>query len=186
VDLVMQKDGLSASDVNIIMVAPADMVAAFASKNIDAGWNAEPQATIAVQQGVAVETAVTGDLFPGAVGATLALSPGFAQSQPEAAQRFVYATLRGHEDFYHAFISKDVDKTPIVQILVNHTPIKDPRLYDVIGLASVDRVPTMDTASWDVLQAYFLKITLQKNRVDLTKFVDNSYIQAAAQRLGIQ
>ena len=185
VDLFMQKDGLSASDLNIVMMQPADIVAGFASKTIDAAWNAEPQDTLAVQRGLAVEVAVTGDLFPGAVGSTLALSPQFAQAQPEAAQRFVYATLRGHEDYYHAFIAKDVDRSGVVQIMVNHTPIKDPKLWDVLGLASVDRVPVMDTTSWDVLQAYFVKISLEEKTVDLAQFVDNSYIQAAAQRLGI-
>jgi NitT/TauT family transport system substrate-binding protein len=113
------------------------------------------------------------------------MSPNFASQQPDVAYRFVYATLRGHVDYYHAFIAKDVDKAPIVQILINHTPIKNPALYDTIGLASVDLVPTMDTKSWESLQAYFIQIGLQQSATDLAAHVDNSYIERAAQQMGL-
>jgi hypothetical protein len=129
---------------------------------------------------------LTGDLFPGAVGAALAMSPNFGAQQPDVAYRFVYATMRGHLDYYHAFIAKDVDKAPIVQILINHTPIKNPSLYDTIGLASVDLVPTMDTQSWEVLQAYFVQIGLQQRATDLAAHVDNSYIERAGQQMGLR
>jgi NitT/TauT family transport system substrate-binding protein len=186
VNLVMQQDGLTAADVDTKTIATPDLAAALASKTVDAVWTAEPTVTYIEQQGLAVPVAVTGDLFPGAVGATLAMSPGFARDHPEAAQRFVYATMRGHRDYYHAFIAKDVDKTSVVQSLVAHTLIKDPKLYDTIGLASVELSPRMDTASWDVLQDYFVKVGLQERKADLAKYVDNSFIEAADARLGQQ
>jgi NitT/TauT family transport system substrate-binding protein len=187
VNLVMQKDGLTSSDVEIKQFQqPADLIAAFASKSIDAGWTADPTVTQIEQQGFARVVYVTGDLFPGAVGATLAISPNFGTQQPEVAYRFVYATMRGHLDYYHAFIAKDVDKAPIVQILINHTPIKDPKLYDTIGLASVDVVPRMDTKSWEVLQNYFVQIGLETHAADLASHVDNSYIEKAARQMGLE
>jgi ABC-type nitrate/sulfonate/bicarbonate transport system substrate-binding protein len=187
VNLVMQKDGLTANDVDIKQFQqPGDLITAFASKSIDAGWTADPTVTQIESQGLARVVYKTGDLFPGAVGATLAMSPNYATQQPEAAYRFVYATMRGHLDYYHAFISKDVDKAPIVQILINHTPIKDPKLYDEIGLASVDVVPTMDTQSWEVLQNYFVQIGLETHAADLASHVDNSYIQKAAAQMGLK
>jgi NitT/TauT family transport system substrate-binding protein len=187
VNLVMQKDGLSASDVDIKQFQqPGDLITAFASKSIDAGWTADPTVTQIVSQGLAKVVYVTGDLFTGAVGSTLAMSPNYAKDQPDAAFRFVYATMRGHVDYYHAFIAKDVDKAPVVQILINHTPIKDPKLYDTIGLASVDLVPDMDTKSWEVLQSYFVQIGLEQHGADLASHVDNSYIDRAAQQLGLR
>jgi NitT/TauT family transport system substrate-binding protein len=187
VNLVMQKDGLSASDTDIKQFQqPGDLITAFASKSIDAGWTADPTVTQIVSQGLAKVVYVTGDLFPGAVGSTLAMSPNYPKEQPDAAYRFVYATMRGHVDYYHAFIAKDVDKAPIVQILINHTPIKDPKLYDTIGLASVDLVPEMDTKSWETLQNYFVQITLEPHAADLASHVDNSYIDRAAQQLGLR
>ena len=185
VDLVMQQDGLTADDVSVkAFQQGSDLIAAFASKAIDAGWTADPVVTLIEQQGLAKAVYLTGDLFPGAVGSALGMSPNVIQTHPEAAQRFIYATLRGHRDYYHAFISKDTDKTQLVQILINNTPVKDPKLYDTIGLATVDLVPTMDTASWDVLQNYFVKIGLQQEKADLNKYVDNAYIKKAADQLG--
>jgi NitT/TauT family transport system substrate-binding protein len=186
VNLVMQKDGLTAADVDVKQFQQtSDLISAFAGKVIDAGWTADPTVTQIVSQGLAKVVYVTGDLFPGAVGVTLAMSPNFASQQPDAAYRFVYATMRGHVDYYHAFIAKDVDKGPIIQILINHTPIKDPKLYDQIGLASVDLVPVMDTQSWDTLQSYFVQIGLEDQPADLASHVDNSYVQKAAQQLGL-
>jgi ABC-type nitrate/sulfonate/bicarbonate transport system substrate-binding protein len=186
VNLVMQKDGLTASDVDIKQFQqPGDLITAFASKSIDAGWTADPTVTQIVSQGLAKVVYVTGDLFPGAVGATLAMSPNYGKDQSEAAYRFVYATMRGHVDYYHAFIAKDVDKGPVVQILINHTPIKDPKLYDTIGIASVDLVPVMDTKSWETLQDYFVQIGLEQKAADLASHVDNSYIQKVAQQMGL-
>jgi hypothetical protein len=83
-------------------------------------------------------------------------------------------------------MAKDADKGPVVQILTAHTPIKDPTLYDTIGLASVELNPHMDTASWEVLQEYWVKIGLEQNKVELSRYVDNSYADRAVQGLGLQ
>jgi NitT/TauT family transport system substrate-binding protein len=186
VDRFLTQNGLALSDIKLVNILGPDIPSAFASKSIDAAWNAEPSSSVAESKGLSKIVAVTGDVFPGAVGVALAVSPGFLSSQPEAAQRFVDATLRGHVDYYHAFMAKDAEKGPIVQILTAHTPIKDPALYDTIGLASVELNPHMDTTSWEVLQEYWVKIGLEQNKVELSGHVDNSYADRAVQRLGLQ
>jgi NitT/TauT family transport system substrate-binding protein len=177
---------MALSEVKVVNILGPDIPAAFASKSIDAAWNAEPSSSVAESQGLARIVAVTGDIFPGAVGVALGVSQGFLASQPETAQRFVDATLRGHVDYYHAFIARDADNAAVVQILTAHTPIKNPSLYDTIGLASVELNPHMDTESWQVLQDYWVKIGLEQNKVDLARAVDNSFIDRAVQRLGVQ
>ena len=187
VNLFMSKDGLTAKDVNLQILTPADILTSFANKNIDAAWNVDPINTNIEKQGFAKIVAVTGDLFPGAVGVTLAVSPGFAKEQPEATQRFVNAFLRGLRDYYHAFFKKDVDKGPMVQALINHTPVKDPALYETIGLGGVDPNGTLDPqtlGTWDVLQDYFVKTGLQPKKVDLGRYLDQSYLMKAVATLG--
>jgi hypothetical protein len=49
----------------------------------------------------------------------------------------------------------------------------------------VDLVPHMDTQSWETLQAYFVQIGLQDHPSDLASHVDNSYIDRAAQQMGL-
>jgi len=184
VNLFMQQDGLSATDVELVNLNGPDIPAAFASKTIDAAWNAEPGNTLAEGQGWAKAVKVTGDLLPGGVGAALALSPGFAKDQPEAAQRFVIATIRGMRDYYHSFIKKDVDKAPFVQIMIAHTPIKDAALYDKIGINRVEPNPNLDFTTWKTLQEYYVSIGLQPRVVDPNQYVDASYSQRALDVLG--
>jgi NitT/TauT family transport system substrate-binding protein len=187
VDRFLGQDGLTAADVDLQNVSLPDMVAAFANKGIDAAWCTEPFNTVIEKQGLAKIVAVTGDLFPGAVGVTLAVSPGFAKAQPEPTQRFVNAFLRGLRDYHHAFFKKDIDKGPMVQALINHTPVKDPALYDQIGLGGVDpngRLDAQTLATWDVLQDYFVKINLQPKKIDLSKYLDQTYLNKAVEMLG--
>lgn len=170
--------------MEIVSLGLPEIVTAFASKSIDAAWNAEPANTLAEKQGVAKVVAGTGDLLPGGVGSALALAPDFAKQQPEAAQRFVTATLRGMRDYYHAFVAKDVDKSPYVPILVNRTTVKDPALYDVLGFGRVDPNPVLDFSAWGMLQDYFVSTSMQSKKVDTNKYVDPSYVENALTQLG--
>jgi len=186
-DLFMKKDGLSGADLNFQILTPADILTAFANKSIEAAWNVDPINTNIEKLKLAKIVAVTGDLFPGAVGVALAVSPGFAKDQPEASQRFVNAFLRGLRDYYHAFFKKDLDKGPIVQALIAHTPVKDPALYEQIGLGGVDPNGTLDAkslATWDVLQDYFVQNKLQPKKIELGKYLDQSYLDKAVAVLG--
>ena len=187
IDRMLEPTGLSIADLDIQNVALPDLITAFANKSIDAAWGTEPFNTTIEAKGLANAVAVTGDLYPGAVGVVLALSPGFAKSQPEASQRFVYAFLKGLRDYYHAFIAKDAsaaDKQAVIQALIQHTPVKDPNLYSVIGLPSVDPNGALDLSSWDAFQDYFMQRGLQQTKVDLKKYQDPSYIAGAVTRLG--
>jgi hypothetical protein len=72
-----------------------------------------------------------------------------------------------------------------VQSFVTHTPIKDPALYDRIGLPSVDpNVSTDPTPSWDVFQDFFVRQGLQEQKVELARYVDFSQVNAALATLG--
>jgi NitT/TauT family transport system substrate-binding protein len=96
----------------------------------------------------------------------------------------VYAYLRGLRDYYKAFVKNEGDRGPVVAALVNHTPIKDPNMFNVIGMHSVDPNGTLNVETWDPFQDYFLKRGLQNTRLDLSKYVDQSYLNAALDRLG--
>ena len=185
VDRFMARDGLSIADVKLTTLRLPDMVPALNTRAIDAAWATEPTPTIAEASGLGRVVAATGDLYPGGIGAALALSPTFAQGQPDAARRFTVATLRGLRDYYHALVKKDADPAPLIQILVQHTAVKDPRLWEVMGIPSTDvNNPSMEAAPWDTLQDYFVSASQQLTRVDLDAYIDNAYIAYALDRLG--
>jgi NitT/TauT family transport system substrate-binding protein len=175
---------VSADDVTWVRMGFADQLAAMKSGAIEAGWNVEPLATAEANQGLAKTVAITGELFPGANAQALIVSPTFARDNPDAVRGYVYAYLRGLRDYYQAFVKNQTDRGPVVAPLVNHTPIKDPNMFNVIGMHSVDPNGTLNVQTWDPFQEYFLKRGLQNTKLDLAKYVDQSYLDAALDRLG--
>jgi len=175
---------VSADDVTWVRMGFADQLAAMKSGAIEAGWNVEPLATAEANQGLAKTVAITGELFPGANAQALIVSPTFARDNPEAVRRYVYAYLRGLRDYYQAFVNNQSDRGPVVAPLVNHTPIKDPNMFNVIGMHSVDPNGTLNIQTWDPFQDYFLERGLQNTKLDLAKYVDQQYLTSAVDRLG--
>jgi NitT/TauT family transport system substrate-binding protein len=180
----LDRANVSADDVTWVRMNFADQLAAMKSGAIDAGWNVEPLATTEASQGLAKPVAITGELFPGANAQALVVSPTFARDNPEAVRRYVYAYLRGLRDYYQAFVKNEGDRGPVVAPLVNHTPIKDPNMFNVIGMHSVDPNGILNVQTWDPFQDYFLKRGLQNTKLDLSKYVDQSYLNGALDRLG--
>jgi NitT/TauT family transport system substrate-binding protein len=162
----------------------SEVVAAFGSGSIAAAWLPEPFVTAAERQGLARTVATTGELFPSAATQTLIMAPSLGQDQPAVAQRFVRAYLRGVRAYYHAITKGDSDREPVVRALVNHTPIKDPTMYSVMGLPSMDRNARLDLTSWNVFQDYFVERGLQKHKLDLSPYVEPWPLDRAIARLG--
>ena len=184
VERVLRQGGLTLDDVQRVIMPVPDILSAFASQRIAAAWQVEPLITAAVRRNLATVIAGTGELFPGANGMDLVMAGSFGREQPEVARRFVVAYLRGLRDYYHAFNKGDGDREPVVQALVAHTVVKDPALYDVMGMHTVDPNGALNPASWDAFQEFYLRMGLQQQRVDLARHVDESYLQAALDRLG--
>jgi len=145
----------------------------------------EPYASNMVKQGWAKTLYSTGELSPGQVAAELIMSPQLGKDQPEAVKRFVTAFTHGARDYYHAINKGDADKAPIIDVMVNHTPIKDKALYATIGLPSINPNADVDpTPSWSEVQDFYIRRGIQKNKIDLAKYIDSSYVNAALDRLG--
>jgi len=180
----LARGSLTRDDVKMQRLSLGDILPAFKNKGIDAAWEVEPLATAAATQGLAKTVASTGELLPGALAQTLVMSPAFGKNQPDAAKKFVIAYVRGLRDYYHAFVKNDGDRAPVAAALANHTAIKDPKQFDVIGMHGVDPNGVFDASNWDPQQDYFLKRGIQKTGIDLSKYVDQSYVNNALQVLG--
>jgi NitT/TauT family transport system substrate-binding protein len=127
----------------------------------------------------------TGQLFPGAVGAALVMSPQLGREQPDGVRRFMRAWLRGERDYWNTMIRGQGDRAALIQTLVDHTTIKDPDLYDQIGLAGVDPNASTDpTPSWAVFQEFYVRRGLLERPVDIEPYVDFSYVNDALDVLG--
>jgi NitT/TauT family transport system substrate-binding protein len=177
--------GLTLSDVSTVRLQGLpDIFAALKTGNIDAGWLVEPLITNAERQGVARVMAGTGQLYPGAVGTALIMSPSFERDNQEAAIRFLVAYLRGQRDYYHALNLKDTDPSQVIESLTTHTQVKDPSLYRSMGLPSLDPNGTLDPTSWDPFQDYYVSRGILERKVDLSTYLDQPLVNAALDRLG--
>ena len=185
VEKTLSLGGLTLKDVNVTVIRTPDVLAAFSSKAIDAAWVPEPVATAINAQGIGKTIRITGELYPGAVAAALTMSPEFAREHPEAAQRFLNAYVRGARAYYFDWMLKQGDSASVVQSFVTHTTIKDPTLYDKIGLPSVDpNVSTDPIPSWSVFQDFFVRQGLQERKIDLVQYVDFTLLNNSLSTLG--
>jgi len=176
--------GWGLDDINQTVVPFGQMPIAFANKAVDAAYVVEPFVSVMENQHTAKNVVPVGKVYPGLPAQTMTVSPGFAQSQPEAAKRFVVAWLRGQRDAWHAFVKKDVPPDGMFQILMNHTPVKDTALLTRMATFTVDPNGEMDLKELQFEADSFLKYGTLKQKVDASKMVDPSYAKAAVERLG--
>jgi NitT/TauT family transport system substrate-binding protein len=124
-----------------------------------------------------------GELYPGLVAMVLFMSPTVAQT-PDLAQRFVTAYLRGQRDYYRAFVQRAGGQEEMTQILMQYTPIREPRLIERMATHRVEPNGEMDPRTLYELQDYFLRFGSQQQRTDLSRVIDGSYAENAVSRLG--
>ncbi|HLG68875.1 MAG TPA: ABC transporter substrate-binding protein, partial [Chloroflexota bacterium] len=125
----LEQGGLKSSDVTYLDIPTPDTVTALANKKADVAYMTEPFATQSIEKGFAVKWHEMADLVPNHVAAQWAYGSKLISGPPDVGQRFMVALMRGMRDYEDAF-RKNKDRAAIVSILVKHTTIKDPALYD--------------------------------------------------------
>ena len=177
----LKKAGLTENDVKITNVAYGDMSAAMANKAIDAAIEIEPLISAGVAKGIWVHWKDMDELYPVRQYTAIAYSPGFAKT--EAAKKFMVAYLKGVRAYNDAF-SKGVDKAAIISILAKHTTLKDPAAYEKIAPAYLNPngAIALDNVKGDL--QWFKQKGLVQGDVDLSKLIDNQFVDYAVQQLG--
>jgi NitT/TauT family transport system substrate-binding protein len=135
-----------------------------------------------VAQGSGVRWRTTADYQPGQTLAAVYYSPQFAQNT-DAATRFMVAYLQGVRDYRRAYIEKDAAlRQKIDPIMADWTGI-DPSVYD--GMIIPELLPDgrINVASIDDLQDYFLQSGEIRERVDIQRYVDDSFREGAVRRI---
>ncbi len=181
---VLAKGDLTLDDVQFTTLSFPDTPVGLANKAIDGAYLVEPFISVAETQGSGKAVMLNGEIYPNLVAQVQLLSPVFAQNQPEAARRYVTAWLRGQRDFHHTFVKDEGGREEYYQILLQYTPIRDPRLFPRMTTHLIDINSEMDPTTLNELQDYYLRYGTQLQRVDLSKVIDRSYGQYAVERLG--
>ncbi|HEX6511814.1 MAG TPA: ABC transporter substrate-binding protein [Chloroflexota bacterium] len=185
IEKALQLGGLQSGDISYADIGQQpDTVVALANKKVDLAYLSEPFATQSIEKGFAVKWREMADLVPNHVASIWVYSSRLTQDQAEVGRRFMVALMRGMRDYEDAF-GKNKGRAEIVDILVKHTPVKDPALYDkmqAIAEPASGEFP-MDTLQEDLdwLKAHG---ALQEPAPALSDVVDKRFVDYALQRLG--
>jgi NitT/TauT family transport system substrate-binding protein len=102
---------------------------------------------------------------------------------PDVGQRFLVAYLRGARDYNTGF-RHGVGRAEVVQILTNYTTVKDPALYDRMGMSGIDPDGKINLANLADQAAYYAEMGVLPEGIDLRTLIDERFREAALQRLG--
>jgi len=183
-DRMLERGGVTLSEVQISVVPIPDIIGALANKAVDAAFAIEPFVALSEGQGVAKAVITVGDVFPGASSTVLMLSPVFEREQPEAVRRFAVAFLRGHREYWQATHGSAGDREAMIPVFTSYTAVKDPALYARMMWPHVDPNGAVDRNTLDDMQDYYLKIGSQEEKQDLGRLIDPTYLSYAIERLG--
>ncbi|MBI4319762.1 MAG: ABC transporter substrate-binding protein [Chloroflexi bacterium] len=182
-ELWLKDGGLTLSDVKYVSLPnPADHLPALANKSVDVAQMVEPFVTISVDQGVGAPWLFISDRDPGMQGAVLLFSEGFAKDV-DAARRFMVANIKGVREYLDAF-NKGKNKADVVNILTKYTTLKDPKMYDKVGLPGLNPDGKINVANVAAQQDFFVRKGVLKEKLDLSKVIDMQFVDYAVQRLG--
>ncbi|MDB5776472.1 MAG: transporter substrate-binding protein [Herbaspirillum sp.] len=183
----LKKGGLKYSDVNVVELGFPEHLFAFTNKAVDASITNEPTVTKAVKNNVAVRIAGNDVIYPGQQTAVVLYSGEFIKNQPEAAQKFMRAYLKGVRDYNDALkdgriAGKNADE--ILSILTEYTAIKDKELYRAIIPQATDPDGRLNLASLKKDLDFFREQKLISGNATVDQVVDNSFADLAMRDLG--
>jgi NitT/TauT family transport system substrate-binding protein len=175
--------GMSDDDVNWTILSFSDQVSALANGAIDVAFITEPFVARTVQTGIGVRWKGMDEFAPYHQLTVVMYNPDFVREHPDAARRWLVAYLRGARDFADAF-RHGRDKAGVIRVLIEHTPIKDPALYEVMVPSGIDPDGGLNQESMEYDQDWYLSRGFTREKIDLGRVVDLSYRDAALQQIG--
>ena len=184
IDRLLATGGLTRKDIDFQGLGMPDGVAALAGKSLDVFVGlGEPFLTQALERGAAVYWKSFSEIYPNHTVSVLMYPGKFTKEKPEVARRFAVAYVKGLRDYYDAFF-KNKNRGDIVAILTEMTTVKDPAIYDKVAPLYVnpDGYVNTDSVTSDI--NYFTQNKQIESGLDISKVVDNSFMEYAVQRLG--
>lgn len=180
---MLKHAGLTEEDVEYVHIADfGAMLGAIDAGTIDAALSIEPLIAQGVANGFHVRFKDATDYAPESQIAMVLASPKF-MGEEEISLRFMAAYLKGVRDYNDAFF-KGESKEEIVDIMVQHTALKDPELWDKVNVTGLD--PDGKMFVDDIKKQYE---TYKANGailgdIDLDKAVDTSLAEEAVEVIG--
>ncbi|MCW2899945.1 MAG: NMT1/THI5-like protein [Streptosporangiaceae bacterium] len=183
-DWLLNKYGMSLSDVNLRALGYPEITASLLNGSLDAAVELEPFLSQALASGHVVDVSDQTEVLP-ATGATtvpLVYSSSFIADHKSAAQRFMVAYMKGVRDYNDAMF-KNVKKQQIVSVIAQGSGQPE-AVVDKAHPAGLDPNQQVSVKFLGQLEDWFQKIGSVKNHVDPSTIVDDSFAKFAVDKLG--
>jgi NitT/TauT family transport system substrate-binding protein len=179
--VLLERNGLTLADVDVQPVSMVDHATAVNNGAVDAAFTIEPFITQAVSLGGAVRVQGAQEVTPYLAGAVVLYAPSFPARSAELVDRYTGAWLRGVAEYTAAFGPERRGTDEAVQTLRDAGIPINPSTQ----LPRFQPDGRFDAAMTAQLLAWYQTDGVVPADVDLASIVDFSYVDRAAQRLGI-
>jgi NitT/TauT family transport system substrate-binding protein len=183
VDDALRTDGLTLADVQVQQLSFPDSLAALRGGSLAASFLIEPFITLGRQQGVLDVLISSEKVAPGREITEVFYAAGFAQNR-DAANNFMAAYLQGVRDYVDTFFRNRGDRSLAVSQMVQRLAVKDPSLYDRMGMPAVNPDGRINAADVKAQQDWYVGRGEVQQPIDVTQAVDNSFADFALSVLG--
>jgi NitT/TauT family transport system substrate-binding protein len=186
-EMLLRKVGLGYNDVQHVFMGFPEQALAFQNGSIDASFTTEPAATLAIRSGAAVRAIGDDEIHPNQQLAVLFYSGSFIHRNPQLAERFMQAYLKGvryYNDALKGDRLKGRTSNDVIKTLIESTPLKDPAIYREMVPNANDPNGHVNVTSLLEDYKFFKSLGLVQGDVDVEKVVDPSFAAAAVKKLG--
>lgn len=184
VQKALEKGGLTKDDIEFVIVDSfPDMLTAVANGNADATMQIEPLITKGVDEGILEWWKDPDEYAQGEEISVVMYSPNFIKNK-DLGNRFMIGYLQGVRAYNDALVTGDKDRDKVVDILTKNT------FVDKADIFLRMKPPGLDPNGYVLKQGvindmnWYIKNGLVKEKADIEKLIDNSYVENALKVLG--
>jgi NitT/TauT family transport system substrate-binding protein len=182
---MLESEGLSLKDVELVYMPWPDMGTAFANKAIDAGTIVDPFTAQFEEKKLATLLRRASDVVrnPWFEVSVLLYNAEWAKKTPKVAGDFAVAYLRAARELHDAMYGGP-NRADVVDILTRNTRVKDKALYDRMHWGHIDPNGVVSRDSIKEQQEWWVRQGTVTKRVDIDDLVDDSFMKYAVEQLG--
>jgi NitT/TauT family transport system substrate-binding protein len=181
-NVLLQRGGLSMSDVEIKDLKYADQPVAFSTKAVDIAYTFEPFSGAVIRAGFADMWLTSGSIIPNHEQSIVMFSPKFAEDA-DAGTRWMIGYIRGVREMKRAFATLPGDEG-VARILTEHTNVKDVNTIRNSPPGAVNPNGYLFGETIQLDQEFWVASGAMAQPVDLAQVIDHSFIDAALQVIG--
>lgn len=185
---MLESEGLSLKDVEVVYIPWPDMAPAFTRKAIDAGTLVDPFVVEYEDKGYAYLWKRASDLIkdPWWEVAVIFYNKDWADKNPQAAKDFMTAYIKAARMMHAAITLKEPKaRAEYIDVLVKYTRVKDKALHERMTTGYIDPNGVVSKESLREQQDWYAKQGTVPKKVDIDEIVDEQYVKYAVQQLGV-